>query len=274
MLSRLAFLACLGLGTSLNAAIWTDMALSWRGGTKYQEPYNGEDIAKNIAAFTYASGYTYGTQFANIDYLVSGRNDQRFGSDNGAMEIYAVYRNTVDLSKVFKQEMPKDGLIRGYGVVGGGDVNWKNDGYGSKKRMLVVGPAIMLNVPGFLNIAVLTFIESNRPRGIASRYSYDPHEALDITWGIPFKLGSVSMKFGGYADWIASKGKNEFGGATAPEFHVDAALMADIGEQIYHKANELYAGLDYEYWRNKFGNPHSVRGTETSTLMARVEYHF
>lgn len=273
ILSRLAFLACLGLGTSLTAATWTDMAVSWRGGTTYQEPYNGQDISKNIAAFTYASGYAYGTQFANIDYLISGRNDRRFGSDDGAMECYAVYRNTIDFTKFTNKPAPK-GLIRGWGMVVGGDVNWKNDGYGSKKRMLVAGPAVMLDVPGFLNIAVLTLFESNRPRGIASRYTYEPHQSLDITWGIPFTIDTWNFKFGGYADWISSKGTDEFGGASAPEFHVDAAVMADIGEKIYHKKGELYAGLDYEYWRNKFGNASWVPGSCASTLMARVEYHF
>ncbi|MBA9873449.1 outer envelope protein, partial [Ralstonia insidiosa] len=34
------------------------------------------------------------------------------------------------------------------------------------------------------------------------------------------------------------------------------------------------AGIEYQYWRNKFGNPASVPGSLAKTPMVRVEYHF
>jgi hypothetical protein len=33
-------------------------------------------------------------------------------------------------------------------------------------------------------------------------------------------------------------------------------------------------GLEYQYWRNKFGNPSSVPGSLAKTPMVRAEYHF
>ena len=61
------------------------------------------------------------------------------------------------------------GLMRGVGLTGGFDVNSKNDSYGSKKRMLVIGPTIMLDVPGFLNLSALLLDESNSPNGLPDR---------------------------------------------------------------------------------------------------------
>jgi hypothetical protein len=50
--------------------------------------------------------------------------------------------------------------------------------------------------------------------------------------------------------------------------------MADVGVLSGMKENTLWAGLAYEYWHNKFGNPRTVDGSCASTPMVRVEYHF
>ena len=67
---------------------------------------------------------------------------------------------------------------RGWGVTVGFDLNTKNDAYASKKRMLVVGPTLMLDVPGFLNLSLLALEESNAPQGV-SRYTYETHAAFE-----------------------------------------------------------------------------------------------
>jgi len=163
--------------------------------------------------------------------------------------------------------------VRGIGLTGGFDWNTKNDNsYASKKRMLVVGPTLMMDVPGFLNISLLALFESNKPQGVSSRYTYDTHAMLNLAWGIP--IGSTPLAFEGYLNWIAAKGKNEFGGATAPELNIDMQVMYDLGPALGMRKNSLRAGLEYQYWRNKFGNPSNVPGSLAKTPMVRVEYHF
>jgi hypothetical protein len=75
-------------------------------------------------------------------------------------------------------------------------------------------------------------------------------------------------------DYIASKGNNEFGGPTAPETHLDAKLMYDLSAAVGAAKNTFKIGFEYEYWRNKFGNPSSVPGSLAKTPMIRAEYHF
>jgi hypothetical protein len=50
-------------------------------------------------------------------------------------------------------------------------LNSKNDPYISKKRMLVLGPRLILDVPGFLNLSLLALYENNAPRNV-DRYTY------------------------------------------------------------------------------------------------------
>src|SRR5471032_2469072 len=142
--------------SAAHAADWSDTSLSYRYGTKFAEPFNTEDISKNIFNVTHADGYKYGSNFLSIDFLMSDSKDPSSpGAKTGAQEIYAVYRHTLDLGKVTGANMAF-GPVRGTGVTFGFDTNTKSDaGYNSKKRMLVAGPTLMMDVPGFLNISLL-----------------------------------------------------------------------------------------------------------------------
>ncbi|TCS36288.1 hypothetical protein EDC30_107105 [Paucimonas lemoignei] len=248
------------------AADWSDNAIGYRYGTRFAEPYVSSDIHKHIVNFTHASGNQYGSNYLNIDVLQSDRRD------DDATEAYLVYRYTLDVGKVSGKDF-RFGPVRGFGLTAGVDLNTKNDpGYSSRKRMLVAGPTLMFDVPGFLNVSVLALWESNRPVGVSSRYEYDLHPMLAASWNIP--LWNEKWSFEGYLNYIGAKGLNEFGGPTAPETNIDMQLMYDVSSAANLKPKSLKVGLEYQYWRNKFGNPSNVPGSTASTPMVRAEYHF
>ena len=265
----------LASAVNANAADWSDTYIGYRYGTSFAEPYEGNSISKNIFNLSGVSGYSYGTNFFNVDMLMSNSNDpSAVGATSGAQETYVVYRNTVDWSKISGASM-KMGILRDAGATFGFDYNTKTDaGYNSKKRMLVAGPTLMFDVPGFLNVSVLALQESNAPYNGFShvstpRYTYKVHPELDVVWGVPFTLG-VPLLFKGYGDIIASKGLDEFGNQTATETHIDMEVMYSI-------TKSFSAGVEYEYWKNKFGNNASGpagSGAFAKTPMVRVEYHF
>lgn len=276
---RLSILALAGgLGLSAQAADWSDTSIGYRYGTQFAEPFNTEDIGKNIFNLNHVSGYKYGTNFFNADMLLSDSKDPSSAtSTDGAHEVYVVYRHTLDLEKTLGSSF-KYGPIRGVGLTAGFDYNTKTDaGYNSKKRMLVAGPTLMMDVPGFLNISLLGLKESNAPyntfSGVSTpRYDYKFHWMLTAAWGIPFDIG-IPLSFEGFANLIASKGKNEFGGDTAAETNIDMQVMYDLsgGKKTFK------LGLEYQYWKNKFGNDSggpAGKGAFAKTPMIRAEYHF
>ena len=264
-----AALAALSGMEAATAAEWSDTAIGYRYGTQFAEPYNPSKIEKSIVNFTHLSGYKYGTNFINADFLMSD------GKENNAHEVYIVYRHTLDLGKVTGKSFAF-GPVKGLGLTGGFDVNAKSgDSYESKKRMLVLGPTVFIDVPGFLGVSVLWLNESNKPQGLASRHTYDLHPMLNVVWGIP--IGASGLSFEGYMNYIASKGSNEFGppgNGTAPETNIDATLWYDVGTAAGMGKNTIRVGAGYQYWRNKFGNPHSVTNATAKTPMIRAEYHF
>ncbi len=283
----------LGAATLLGASImiaavpamaeeWSDTNIGIRYGTQFGEPYDPDTIKKVIVSFEHVGGYKYGTNYFNVDLLMSDSNDSGGGGRNpnaGAQEAYLVYRNRVDLGKATGGDF-KAGIMRGLGVTVGFDWNTKNDFYSSRKRMFVAGPTVMLDVPGFLDISLLALDESNAPDGINGRYAYTVHAALSAAWGIP--LGTSPFNFQGYALYIDAKGKNEFGGDSKAEINIDAAIMMDLGRVLGGSKNTFKVGLEYQYWRNKFGNDASVpfsaggagNGAFAKTPMIRAEYHF
>ena len=262
---------------SAHAADWSDTSIGYRYGSKFAEPFNTQDISKNIVNLTHASGYKYGSNFFNVDLLLSDKKDPSSASStDGAHEVYIVYRHTLDMEKVLGTPFAF-GPVRGFGLTAGFDVNAKTDaGYNSKKRMFVAGPTLMFDVPGFLNVSLLLLKESNAPYNTFSsiatpRYDYKTHAMLTAAWAIPFNIG-IPLSFEGFANYIAAKGKNEFGGSTAPETNFDAQIMYDVTG-----AKTFKIGFEYQYWRNKFGNDHAGpagKGAFAKTPMIRAEYHF
>ena len=76
---------------------------------------------------------------------------------------------------------------------------------------------------------------------------------LTAAWGIPFNFG-IPLSFEGFANYIGTKGKNEFGGDTAAETNIDMQIMYDLSAAVGAAKNTFKVGLEYQYWKNKFGN--------------------
>ena len=64
---------------------------------------------------------------------------------------------------------------------------------------------------------------------------------------------------------------------TKPETNIDMMLMYDLSPLVNAQKKTFRVGLEYQYWRNKFGNDHkgaAGKGAFAKTPMIRAEYHF
>ncbi len=80
--------------------------------------------------------------------------------------------------------------------------------------MFVVGPTIKFDVPGFLDLGLWHYRERNHcgiapclAPGAHSEVTFDATYLLNATWGIPFHLGAIPLKFRGFVKsvWIAHR---------------------------------------------------------------------
>lgn len=265
------------------AATWSDTFIGYRYGTEFREPTNRNAVEKHVLQLTHASGYSVGQNFVNLDLLQSDDKDPASGSDTGATEFYLTYRHQVHLGKLFDKRLAF-GPVKEVALTAGFDLNTKNTRFAPRKRLLVVGPTLKFDVPGFLDVSLLYGKEWNHcglgsPACPKSEIAFDPQWMISVAWGIPFEAGPVPLKFQGFLNYNSEKGKDYANVDTEPETLMRASLMVDVGQMVAGKKNTFLMGVGYEYWRNKFGNHDYANGRtkpgiDTSAPTFQMEWHF
>lgn len=265
--------ALLAVPAVSQAATWSDTFVGYRYGTDFREPNNTKDVEKHILQFTHASGYSVGQNFVNLDIFESDKADKAQNSTSGATEFYLTYRHQVHLGKAFDKSLAF-GPVKEVAVTAGFDLNTKNSRVSPRKRLLVVGPTLKFDVPGFLDVSLLFGKEwNNNSLGKVNEVSFDPQWIISAAWGIPFNAGPVPLKFQGFANYLSEKGDDYNGKKTKAETLMRASLMVDVGQMVWGKKNTLLMGVGYEYWRNKFGN-HGIQGVDVDAPTFQMEWHF
>ena len=265
--------ASLSAATAVQAADWSDNTISYWYGTHFAEPGIASPIAKSVAEFSHADGYKYGSNFLDIQTLFSDSKDPSNGGGSGATEVYAVYRHQLSLNKISGKDY-KFGPIRDFGLSAGFDWNTKNTAFAPAKRMFVVGPTLNFDVPGFWDMSLMYRSESNNNGIVGQHVTFNDTYYVETAWGIPFQFGSLPLTFKGFANFVPPKGKDGFGNETVSETLVHASLLADVGQLTVGKKGTVFAGVGYEYWKNKFGNSSAhAPGTRASTPFIDLEWH-
>lgn len=285
-LKLFATLAAAGMAVNspvAQAAIWSDTFIGYRYGADFHDPNNTNDLEKHSLQFTHASGYSVGQNFVTLNILQSDSNDPANGSDNGATEFYLTYRHQLHLGKAFDKNLAF-GPVKEVAFTAGFDLNTKNTRFAPQKRLLVAGPTLKFDVPGFLDISLLAGQEWNHcglgaPACSQSNIAFDPQWIISAAWGIPFQAGPVPLKFQGFLNYNSKKGKDYAYVETDAETMMRTSLMVDVGQMVSGKKNTFLVGVGYELWRNKFGNHSLANGTtqsgiDTDAPTFEMEWHF
>ncbi len=213
------------------AATWSDTFIGYRYGTDFREPNNARDVEKHILQFTHASGYSVGQNFVNLDIFQSDKADPtERGGSNGATEFYLTYRHQVHLGKAFDKSLAF-GPVKEVAITAGVDLNTKNSPVQPRKRLLVIGPTLKFDVPGFLDVSLLFGKEWNHNNfgTVEKEIAFDPQWIISAAWGIPFNAGPVPLKFQGFANYLSKRGEDYNGKKTKAETLMRTSLMVDVG---------------------------------------------
>lgn len=252
------------------SADWSDTSISVSSGSHYKEPANSSDIQKMVLELTHVSGYKYGSNFFNVEFLKSNSQDLAAGVGNsdGAMEVYAVYRHQLSMSAVSGRKYTY-GPIRDISLTAGFDLGTKNSAFASRPIKTVIGPTLNFAVTdGFFDLGLFFFHETNNNGLVGTSVNFDNTYQLSTAWSKAFSLGLPTV-FKGYICHTGKKGKNGFGAETAAETVAHALLMFDVGS-LSGKNGAVYAGFGVDHFTNKFGE----KGVNQTTPIAQVEIHF
>jgi hypothetical protein len=274
--------------------LFSDTQISLWDMPKAAEPELGH-INKGILSLTHVDAWQYGTNFVNIDFLKSDDHDPAApwgapgtpfatipvsGVGDGAFEVYGLFRSTLSFNALTDSKKFSFGPLKDISLYYGGDTNTKNTALAPRKRDVVGGIQFAFNLPGggSLNVAPVYYKEWVH-NGIAvdliaigqcssavctENVSFASTGAVETSYMVLLSfLGPV--RFQGFANVIAPKGKDGFGNQTKTEFRTDNKLILDVGQLVANKPHWIDAFVGYSYWQNAHGNDHTTDPTGGST---------
>jgi nucleoside-specific outer membrane channel protein Tsx len=91
---------------------------------------------------------------------------------------------------------------------------------------------------------------------------------LTPTFRMDFPVGNSNIVFDGFIDWIFVADENGY----QENIHINPQIKYDLGAILFseHKKDKLLVGIEYDYWKNKYG----VDGIDQNTFSVIAKYHF
>ena len=227
------------------------------------DPTIDHDIIKNVVQFTTANRYSLGSNFLNVDVLMSNSYDPANGATSGgAQEIYVTYRHQLSMNKAFKAGI-KSKLVRDVALTVGADLNSKNTGFAPGKRMIVVGPTVNLNPKkGFADFGIWYYKEWTHnafAAGGKKNVEFDGTVMFNLTWGIPIALTRTSARPSRASPTPPSR-RGRTPSASRPRRRSSRGSpgSSTSARSLGVKKGSITMGPGYELWYHKFGNPSPI----------------
>jgi len=231
-----------GAGFAGDLLQWQDNSVSYLFG----ENFELDPETQHTLTFEHVSGWSFGDLFVFVDAThFDGSSD--FKGDR--QSIYGEVAPRLSAGKLLDKDLSflfvKDVLLAGAYEFG------KNS-----DENVLVGVGFDLDIPGFDFVQLNVYRRYNDHAKAPESYQVTP------VWKMTFPVGDTSIVFDGFIDWV-------FGDDTR-NLHICPQLKLDVGTLLGMEEASLYAGVEYDYWENKYG----VRGSDQSALSAMVKYHF
>lgn len=265
--------ACCCTCLAAAAADFSDTAVGVTRGWSYSNPgTNDGNVRRTSLHFSHFSADRLGSNLAYVEFARSGDSEPAVGGGGGAQEAYGFYSRDWSWSKLTQRKFTE--AVRDVSLTTRIDAATKNDAFGEKPVMLIVGPTVSFAVPGYLNLGVYAYKETNHNGIVGRDVNFDLTARVTASWGIPLGRAFTAR---GFVQVTGPKGRDGFGNETKAETMAQVRVLADVGALAAGSRNGLLLGVGFEYWRNKFGTDPAFAPPGTTRQFAPLltaEYHF
>jgi nucleoside-specific outer membrane channel protein Tsx len=226
-------------------------------GAGFQEPGNPRDVGKAIVTVENSAGWSWGSSFFFVDLIHSTANDA------GATELYAEWFPSLSLGKTTGNDLAI-GPIKDVSLTMGLNAGRKNTG--ANPLVYLPGVTLDLSLPGFAfaSIAAFAYIDRGEINNGQSNGCHATGFQVTPAWLLPISIGTADFQFGGFVDYISSHGNCAAQVLSQPQLTIDA------GAAFGGKPGKFHAGVEYQYWNNKFG----IEGLDEHFPQLLVMYKF
>jgi nucleoside-specific outer membrane channel protein Tsx len=227
------------------AADWSTTELQYQYGHLVAPEFaGGAEVGTHILTLQHASGWGFGDVFFFVDSL----HDQHKDGINDH-DLYGELYVNFSLGKLLGKPVAL-GAIKDVGLLAG--FNAAKD---AKVRKYLPGLRLSWDLPGFafLNTDFMAYLDGSA--GVADGGA--PRESdsylIDVNWARPFTVGAQSFSIEGHAEYAGNR-RDEFGGPVSYWILAQPQFRWDAGKAFYGKPNQLFLGVEYQYWHNKLGD--------------------
>ena len=224
----------------------------------------GKDFAVNpeiqqTFTFEHADAWKYGDNFLFIDKIFyNGQKD----ANNGPNTYYGEFSPRLSFGKILGQDLSfgpvKDVLLAMTYEFGEGDT-----------ESYLIGPGFDLDVPGF-DYFQLNFYNRQTEGSRAG----DNVWQITPVWAYTIPVGKSDILIDGFMDWVVDNDENKNGTYHA-NLHFNPQIKYDLGKAMSLGEKQLYVGIEYDYWSDKYGIKDSkFFDTNQNTASLLVKVHF
>ena len=207
-------------------------------------PFTEQRSPTSILTIQQAMSWSYGDSFFFIDFL-----DDELSDGFNEKDLYGEWYPTLSFSKLTGATVG-GGPVRDIALIGG--INFDADANFMK---YLPGIRVAWDVPGFLflNTDVTAFLDANDGAGPGDAPRTSDSFMFDINWGAVFDIGNQSFLFTGHAEYIGATTIEPAGGEVKSWVLAQPQLTWDLSKALNGTGNELFVGVEYQYWGNKLG---------------------
>lgn len=225
----------------------------------YGQNYTVNPETQQTITFEHADAWKYGDNFLFVDNThYNGKGDPQ----NGKYSVYGEFSPRLSMGKIFDRKFEfgpvKDVLLALTYEFGKGDV-----------KSYLFGPGFDLAIPGF-DYFQLNFYQ---------RHPNDDRPGNNIwqitpVWSYTIPVRGSDILIDGYMDWVVSNDKTAQGTYHA-NLHFNPQIKYDLGKAMNMGEKQLYVGIEYDYWKNKYGIESSTdfdTDQNTASLLVKVMF--
>ncbi len=234
---------------SLNAVnaetLFSSNSLTYLKNTSDFEVLTNDDI--NVFTLEHASGHNWGDVFMFVD-----RIDAK--ADNNAprhKETYGELSARLSFDYAFNHKVSYGPLNDLFIAATWEHSTLSEPSFSKGFDNYLLGLGSSWTIPGFAYFGANLYQVNNELA--------DNDVQLTVTYGYPINFGKHKLMIDGYFDWSSAADDH------AADFHFNPQIRLDIGN-YFGKPNAITAGIEYSYWRNKFG----IDGLDNESVVSAI----
>lgn len=224
---------------------------------------NNEDT--NVITLEYAGKYGWGDSFVFFDKLVasedgfSPKKQTNYLEASARLSIPYLFNQLTTSALVTRQPVIAK-YVKDYFVAGMVEYSYVNVSVVHSNSSTTINNLLGFGIAWYSDF--FSYLNTNFYYANNEKQADDYQ--LTVSFAKEFTIADFAFKTNGYIDWSTATTNHK------ASFHFSPQILLDLG-QVFNHPKRFYIGIEYSYWRNKFG---LANVDDEHTISAMIKFSF